>query len=438
MQRKLGQLIALLFLLLGATVGWAVDAPKPNFIFIIFDDLSWHDLGVYGNPVIKTPHVDELASQGMKFNNAFLTTSSCTASRVSIMTGRYPHSDGTPNLGDPLPEDQQIIPSYLRQAGYYSVESGKLHEGENAYKQFDQRISGTDASMLSDWIGVLKNRPKDKPFFFWFSSFDPHLPFDPITPQSLYQPDHVFLPPYLYDGIGTRTFLAGYYNEIHRTDEHIGHVIDELKAENVLENTYIFIFSDNGAQLPAAKTTLLDAGIKTPLVIVGPGLAASKSTDSLVSALDFAPTVLDLAGIPVPPAMQGVSFQRVLRDPQASVRPVIYAEQHNHGVLFSKRAVRTRDFLYVRNLKKGPWDCLLEKDIGDEMRVALANGTLKPEQQYCFTERPPEELYDVRRDTYDLHDLSADRKHTDDLAAMRARWKAWAKQSNDKDSLEAQ
>jgi arylsulfatase len=147
---------------------------KPNFVFFLADDISQEDLGCYGHPTINTRHSDTLAANGMRFDNAYLTTSSCSPSRCSIITGRYPHNTGAPELGVKLPDNQIRFPELLRKAGYYTVLAGKNHMFGNRDRAFDKITDGGGPGGEDDWVQHVKDRPKDKPFFFWFASHDAH------------------------------------------------------------------------------------------------------------------------------------------------------------------------------------------------------------------------------------------------------------------------
>ena len=146
----------------------------PNFILFITDDISWDDLGCYGSKVAKTPHLDQMAKEGMRFNNAYLSISSCSPSRCSLISGRYPHNTGAAELHTTLPADQPVFPEALQAAGYYTVLSGKHHMGKAVDRGFDKVSGGKGPGKEEDWVPILKDRPKDKPFFFWFASSDAH------------------------------------------------------------------------------------------------------------------------------------------------------------------------------------------------------------------------------------------------------------------------
>ena len=140
---------------------------------MIADDLGWNDVGCYGHPHIRTPNIDRLARQGLKFTHAFLTCSSCSPTRCSIMTGRYPHSTGAAELHQPLPPDQVVFPGLLKTAGYYTASAGKWHLGPAPKVHFDAVVGGGPIG-CENWVKTLKERPKDRPFFLWLASIDPH------------------------------------------------------------------------------------------------------------------------------------------------------------------------------------------------------------------------------------------------------------------------
>ena len=179
---------------------------RPNFIIFIADDAAWNDSGAYGNPLIKTPNIDALARQGMRFTNAFVTTSSCSPSRCSIMTGMFPHNTGAMELHMPLPADRALFAGQLQKAGYYTASAGKWHLGPPR-SEFDSIFPVREASGQADWLRALKNRPKDKPFFLWLASIDPHRPYQQGIIPNPQSPEDVVVPDYLPDNDSTRKDL---------------------------------------------------------------------------------------------------------------------------------------------------------------------------------------------------------------------------------------
>ena len=293
----------------------ASAAEQPNFIFFITDDISWNDLGCYGNTFVRTPNLDRLAAEGMAFDNCYLAISSCSPSRCSIITGRYPHNTGAPELHTELPEGQYLFPLTLKEAGYYTVLSGKHHMGKAADKAFAKISKGKGPGREEDWVDILRDRPKDKPFFCWFASTDAHRGWTVNDQAPQYDPEEIQVPPYLYDGPATREDLAQYYHEVSRTDYFAGQIVEELQRQGIAENTYFIYCSDNGRPFPRCKTRLYDSGIKSPLIVWRPGRISPARCNSLVSSIDFAPTILELAGLGKDERIQGVSFAKLLDDP---------------------------------------------------------------------------------------------------------------------------
>jgi arylsulfatase len=191
---------------------------RPNFVLIMGDDISVDDFGCYGHPHIRTPNVDALAAGGIRFTNAYLTASQCSPTRCSIITGRYPHNTGAPELHMPLPEGQPLFPLKLKQAGYYTVAAGKWHMGSYPKAAFTLRLSGKGPGKEEDWVSCLRERPLDKPFFMWFASTDAHRRWNPDEHAKPHKPQDAVIPPYMADRPGTRKDLASYYDEVQRLD----------------------------------------------------------------------------------------------------------------------------------------------------------------------------------------------------------------------------
>ena len=167
---------------------------RPNVVLIIGDDISFDDFGCYGHPTIRTPNVDALAARGMRFTNAYLTTSQCSPTRCSLITGRYPHNTGAPELHTPLPAGQIMFPALLKKAGYYTAAAGKWHLGDYAKAAFD-RIAGGGAGGEEQWLDCLKKRPRDKPFFMWFAAYDAHRAWTPDPEAKAHTQKDAQIPP---------------------------------------------------------------------------------------------------------------------------------------------------------------------------------------------------------------------------------------------------
>ena len=410
---------------------------RPNFIIFIADDQAWNDVGCYGHPSIRTPNIGKLAREGLKFEYAFLTCASCSPTRCSVITGRYPHSTGARELHQSLPANQIAFPGLLRQAGYYTASAGKWHLGKDAKKNFDTVTEGGGPSGCEKWVDTLTNRPKDKLFFLWFASVDPHRGYRLNTIDEPHKPEDVVVPPFLPDTPETRKDLAMYYDEITRMDGFIGQVLEELDKQHVTENTFVLFFSDNGRPFPRCKTTVYDSGVRTPLIVRWPRKAkAGTVCRSLVSVVDIAPTICELARVKRSSRFQGKSFVPLLTDPDASIRDYIFAEHNWHDYQAHERAVRSKQYLYIRNsfpeLPGTPPADAVRSPTFRTMRKLRDEKKLPPHQMTCFvTPRPAEELYNVEKDLYSLNNLSYDPKYEDILKKMRNVFQDWGQETDD-------
>lgn len=382
---------------------------QPNVVIMIADDISRDDFSCYRHPVIKTPNIDKLAANGIRFNNAVLTTSSCSPSRTSIITGRYPHNTGACELHSPLPINQVVFPKLLQKAGYYTAQAGKWHFGLNgkpngiAAEAFDRTggsaADGGGASGSERWVEYLEERPKNRPFFMWFAAHDAHRGWDNQI-EKLYSAEDVVVPAYMVDNKQTREDLLAYYREVSRFDENVGKVVAELTKQGELENTLIIVMADNGRPFPRDKTRMYDSGILTPFVAHFPeGIKkGGQESNSLLSVIDIAPTIIELAGAEESEMFQGESFAELLKKPKKSFRKYAFAEHNWHDYRAYERMVRTEDFVYIENgLPEqgniGAAD-VLNGGAGKAMLAGNKNGTLNDLQGRIFEiPQPVAELY---------------------------------------------
>jgi len=414
---------------------------KPNIIVFIADDVSWNDLGCYGNNQVKSPVTDRLASHGIRFNNVYLTASSCSPSRNSILTGRYPHNTGAAELHTEPPLDMVSLRETLKSNGYFTAHSGKWHMGKYIERGFDvisrdyEEIghSGSDS-----WVRVLKERPKGQPFFLWYAALDAHRPWGDNQYSGTHNPDSVIPPIYLHNGKETRQDLAQYYDEIFRFDKRIGEVIEELENQMILENTLIIIMADNGRPFPHSKSRVNDRGMKTPFIIHWPGKIGKKSrtSNSLISAIDIAPTLLEIAGADAPISFQGQSFLEVIEDPSEDFRNYVFAEHNWHDFEAHERMVRNKDFMYILNSRPnkpqlGPLDAL-NSPAFRELKYLYEKGKLSAAQTDVFVSpRPYEELYDCKNDSLQLLNIASVPEYNAILNELRSILKQWMKETGD-------
>ncbi len=409
-----------------------IEYSQPNIILIIGDDISAADFGCYGHPHIRTPNIDKLAGKGLRFTNAYLTTSQCSPTRCSVITGRYPHNTGAPELHTGLPKGQVMFPAILKQAGYYTAAAGKWHMGNYARRAFDKIVGGGPGGE-ERWVQCLQQRPKDKPFFMWFASYDAHRPWDQDKQAKPHTAEDAVLPPYLIDTLSVRKDMAKYYDKVQRLDRYTGSVVKELRKQGVLANTCIIFMADNGRPFPRCKTRLYDSGIKTPFVVHWPaGLKQkAKVSYSLVSAIDIAPTILELAGLKSPKTFQGISMKPLLVDPNAAIRKYVFAEHNWHAQIAHERMIRHGDYVYIRNAHRQlPQIIALISACPNlkELRELAKAGKLTPAQMDpLLAPRPAEELFNVSDDPHQIENIAADPRHhktVDDLRKLMDEWQS--------------
>lgn len=451
----------LLSVLLTAILVANASGARPNIVFIIADDMAWDDSGVYGNPKVPTPNIDRLAGEGMRFDHAFLTASSCSPSRCSIITGRYPHNTDAEELHWPLPAGQTTFVEKLSASGYWTAAAGKWHLGDAVRDRFDEiretdtsgfqlptgeagqkgkfieTMQGEAQSGCTEWVPLLRKRPKNQPFFLWLAALDPHRPYhENIVPEPT-DPATVRLAPYHLDTPEVRTDYALYYDEIRRLDKYVGLVMAELADQGIADDTLVLFLSDNGRPFPRDKTSIYDSGIRTPFIVRWPAkVKAGSVSDSLVSAIDLAPTFLELAGLKSGATFQGRSFLPVLSDPEATVRQFVFAEQNWHDYEAHGRAVRTQRFKYIRNaytdLPLTPSADGVRSPTFQSMIKLHAEGKLTAAQSVYFVNpRPAEELYDCQTDPHELNNLIGTPAHAGALEELRLALDRWEKETGD-------
>ncbi len=406
---------------------------RPNFVFIISDDIGFDDLGCYGSIDSRTPHLDALAEEGLLFTNAYLTASSCSPSRSSIITGRYPHNNGdAAELHRAISWHIPSFPGVLREAGYHTALAGKDHmmwhpapESEQAPAEpfevkYPSKVKGNSGGH-GNWIKALEERPADQPFFLWLAALDAHRGWDGDREWDerrygpMHDPAHVVLPPAFVDTPDTRQDFASYLNEVTRFDYFVGRVVDYLKAENLFGNTYVFAVTDNGRPFPRAKTRLIDDGMKTFFIATGPAIQRPGTiTDSLVSVIDIAPTIAELAGLPSSETFQGRSLTPIFADATASVRPYAFSEHNWHDYEAHGRSVRDGRWLYLENNRpglalQGPADSVKSPTFQDLLAAAASSEPLPPIQaDVLLAPRPEVELYDMDADPRQIANLAGD------------------------------
>lgn len=422
----------------------------PNIIVFIADDVSWNDYGCYGNDGVRTPNIDSLAANGIKFTNAYLTASSCSPSRSSIITGRYPHNNGkAAELHLAIADHLPWIPELLQYEGYYTALSGKDHmkRDDGSHEEFwDHRDGGRvegNRGGHANWVNITRARPDDQPFFFWFAAYDAHRQWDadgdwktdlygPMT-----DPSDVVVPPFLVDDSETRQDLASYYNEISRFDYFIGEVVKELEQQEVLNETLIFVLADNGRPHPRAKTRLHDSGMKTALVAHWPdGIRDPGTCDSLVSVIDLAPTFLEVSDAEPNETFQGVSLVPLFKNIETEVRQYAFSEHNWHDYEALARSLRTNEWLYIENYRtetawQGPADSVRSPSFKQLLERRDAGSLSEAQKDVFLAPRPDAELYRVPEDPHQLNNLVADKEYKGIVRALSGVLKVWRLETGD-------
>jgi N-sulfoglucosamine sulfohydrolase len=322
---------------------------RPHILFITCHDLGRH-LGCYGVSSVRTATLDRLAAEGARFTRSFCTSPGCSPSRAAIATGRYPHCNGVLGLahahfGWGLSPGERHIASLLDEHGYYPVLFGLQHvtlqvETLGFREVHAERPADAVAAGLERFLA---ERPRNRaPLYLEVNFFEPHRPYD----FGGVQPDTergVTVPPYLPDREDVRAELALMQGAIHKVDTAVARMLAALEGAGLLEETVVVFTVDHGIAFPRAKGTLYDAGIETALLFRGPrwGIPAGVTPEGLVSNVDLLPTLLELAGAPVPPNVQGRSLLPALRGEGGTGRTEVYAEKTLHNEYDPLRCVRT-------------------------------------------------------------------------------------------------
>ncbi len=431
--------ILILLLILGA-FSIKANTKKPNFIIFIADDVSWNDFACYGNPDVLTPTIDKLANNGMMFYNVYLTASSCSPSRNSILLGRYPHNTGAAELHTKPPKHMMSLPEMLKANGYHTVHSGKYHQGdysEKAFSEIHRESKAITSSGEGMWLENIKNRPESKPFFMWFAALDAHRNWGPNEFSGTHTQENITPPFYLAQGNKTKMDLARYYDEIFRFDHHIKLVTEELKKQGAFKNTMIIIMADNGRPFPHSKTRVNDRGMKTPFIIHWPeSVNPATKSDALISVIDIAPTILDIAGIELPESFQGKSFAGILESPGNDFRNYVFAEHNWHDYEAHERMVRNENYMYILNSRPnrpqmGPADAIGSPSFLELSELQKQKKLSEIQSDVFITPRPFEELYYYPEDSLQLLNVASVPRHSDVLQKLRDVLQQWMNATGD-------
>jgi N-sulfoglucosamine sulfohydrolase len=449
-------------LFLACDAGWfgtaaalpAAERAPRNVVLLIADDLGFQ-LGCYGNKTIRTPNIDALAKNGVRFTQAFAAVSSCSPSRTTLYTGLHTHTSGQYGLAHAEHNfhsfaNVRSLPGLLKSNGYRTGIIGKIHVQPRSVYPFDvemtQGIAGNrSVAAMSEQAGQFLRDSGDKPFALVVGFSDPHRAAKgfandtkyPGVKEVPYEPGAVTVPFFLSDRPEVRRELAEYYQSISRLDQGVGFLLDTLKETKHAEDTLVIFLSDNGPPFPGAKTTLYDSGVHLPLIISSPALKRRGiANNAMVSWVDILPTILDWTETKTRPSLPGRSLLPILEEENPKGWDVVYGSHQCHEVTmyYPMRMIRTRTHKYIRNLAY-KLDYPFASDLYNSLtwQGILERGDKKMGERSVeyFVHRPLEELYDLTKDPHELKNVAEDPAFAEVLRDLRERLKAWQVKTRD-------
>lgn len=423
---------------------------RPNILLIVSED-NGQELGCYGEPSVKTPVLDKLAVDGIRFHNAYVPQAGCSQSRAAFLTGLYPHQNGQIGLATwkfrMYRDDTPNIVRSLKQVGYRTGIIGKLHVNPASAFPFDMKqipSSNFGRKNLGDYANHAEEffKAGEKPFFLSVNYPDAHRPFvtqiDQLPAVPLTGND---VKPLAYFGLDTpqlRAETANYYNCLNRLDSLIGELLKSLERSGKAQNTLVVYIGDHGADLLRGKRTSYEGGVRIPFIVRWPGKAKPKQVrNELVSTLDLVPTMLEVAKAKPDDNLPGLSLLPLLRGDETQWRVYLFTEFHLHSAhnFYPQRTVRNERYKLIQNLMPGQinpgYDFTLKRFFA-ELPNLIETAPNHIRTAYLRMENPPEfELYDLQTDPHEFCNLAADLKHARVLDELKQRLAAWRIQTND-------
>jgi len=440
--------------LLRGPVEMALMTP-PHIILYISDDHGSDFLGCYGNSAVRTPHIDQLAADGLRFRQSFTVSPTCAPSRTALHSGLYPSRNGAMRNHSACHPGLKISGQYLQDCGYRSVLMGKFHvrpvepgtfeeipafaerKAGEPQKFFRQHNLDTDA--IDALIAQHASEHPDQPLFLCIGDPCPHVTW---ATNEEFDPEALPLLPFMVDGPVTRRALANYYQDIRRLDTNVGAVRHSLQKHGLAGDSVFIYTTDHGSEWPKSKWTVYDAGIRLPMIYAWPGtIEPGRVTDAMVSHVDLLPTLNAIAGGEPMTGLDGESYLPVLRGETDQFREAIYATQsqddNSHPI--GQRAIRTERYKYIRNLPQHPgqsfntiWMIKLVEGVPDTHALtwqeSLARAESDPASKALVEKilsRPPEEFYDLDRDPYEMDNRIDDESLQEVIAQLRDSLLAW-------------
>ena len=418
----------------------SVSNKRPNILFCIADDWGWPHAGVYGDKVVKTPAFDKLAKEGVLFENAFISSPSCTPSRSAILTGQHFWRLGkSANLWSTLDVNIPVYPLLLEKSGYHTGYYRKAWGPGNLNAGGYTNTNPAGKNYKEGIKSFLEAKPDDAPFCFWLGASDPHRPYKKGTGRaSGMNIEGIEVPSFYPKDTIIQSDIADYYYEVQRFDNDVLNAIKLLEERGELENTIIVMTGDHGMPFPRCKGNLYDWGSRVPLAIRwGTKVPKNRIVKDFVSLTDLAPTFLAAANASIPEEITGTSLLPILFSNkegwiEKQRKQVAYGrERHTPAQLapamvgYPSRALRTKDFLYIRNIEPNRWPTgvpegathpmnnFSDTDNGPTKKLltTFKNSTKSKYYDLSFAKRPAEELYDIAKDPFQITNLAQDSKY---------------------------
>lgn len=416
------------------------EPAKPNVLILSCHDIGTH-IGCYGIETVHTPNLDRLAAEGRRFDRAFCTAPTCSPSRASIFTGRWPQQTGVLGLTHgrfawDLHDDEVHMAQVYRDVGYHTELLGVMHEthrpdrwGYERVWDFEEQRPSCDELAEEGCKRITEFAGGGRPWFMHIGFFEPHKPWS----HGGAEPDDsrgVTVPPYLEDDPAAREQLAAYQGAIRKADAAVGRVLERLAETDQDRDTIVLFLSDHGSPLPRAKASLYDPGLRVALLMRWPGggWTGGAVHDEMISNIDLLPTLCEACGLEAPDRVAGRSFRLLLDGGPYTPNEAVYAQQNYHGgpMFFDpRRAVRTERYKLIANFTTAqPWPPQEGLRPVDEVAevVARANQT---------GSNPFIELYDLQEDPNEFHDLSGDAGRVEVNREMRALLMDWMERVDD-------
>lgn len=418
----------------------------PNILFLLADDLTYHDVGAYGNTQVETPNIDRLAKQGTRFERAFNSSPMCAPTRMSLYTGIHPVRNGAyPNHSRVYPHIQSL-PHYLDEFGYRTALIGKRHEAPAENFPFEflggrHHDDGDNVDLELEKVRAFLEDNTSRPWCLVVSSNQPHVPWNRGMPH-LYSPDALELPPYLVDTEETRESLARYYAEITYMDLQAGRVLQHLSETGQAENTLVLFLSEHGSNFPHCKWTCYDTGVRSAAIVRWPGVVPpNRTSNAIVQYVDVLPTLVDaVGGAPSEHDFDGRSFLPVLIGERESHNEYAFSLQTSKGIYrgpeaYGIRSVRSENYRLILNLN---WQQEFQNLVTSRFepyqswdRKAEAGDPFAQKRVTWYRKRPQFELYDLRKDPYELFNVADDPAYQAVRKILNRNLNRWMEQQGD-------